>query len=45
MVSNNAVFAGGIEFAQRANMMLAGFVRPPAMTPYSGARRIRLSSE
>jgi FdhD protein len=40
MISNNAAFAGGIEFAIRANMTLAGFVRPPAMTIYTGAQRI-----
>jgi FdhD protein len=45
MVSNNAAFAGGIEFAERANMTLAGFVRPPRMTLYTGAHRIRFSSE
>ncbi|MFH0968512.1 MAG: formate dehydrogenase accessory sulfurtransferase FdhD, partial [Methanobacteriota archaeon] len=41
MVSNNAAFAGGIDFAQRANMTLAGFVRPPEMTIYTGINRIR----
>lgn len=41
MVSNNAAFAGGIEYARRANMTLAGFVRPPAMTIYTGTGRIR----
>ncbi|WP_440949332.1 formate dehydrogenase accessory sulfurtransferase FdhD [Methanosphaerula subterraneus] len=45
MVSNNAAFAGGIEFAAKANMTLAGFVRPPRMTLYTGAHRIRFSSE
>lgn len=45
MVSNNAAFAGGIEFAQKANMTLAGFVRPPSMTLYTGASRIRFSQE
>lgn len=44
MVSNNAAFAGGIAFAEQANMTLAGFVRPPAMTLYTGAHRIRFSS-
>ena len=41
MISNNAAFAGGIEFAQKTNMTLAGFVRPPNMTIYTGAHRIR----
>lgn len=45
MISNNAAFAGGIEFAKSANMTLAGFVRPPSMTIYAGAHRIRFSSE
>lgn len=45
MVSNNAAFAGGIEFAERTNMTLAGFVRPPRMTIYTGAHRILFSSE
>ncbi len=40
MVSNNAAFAGGIEFAKKVNMTLAGFVRPPNMTIYTGAHRI-----
>lgn len=40
MVSNNAAFAGGIEFAQKTNMTLAGFVRPPHMTIYTGSHRI-----
>lgn len=41
MISNNAAFAGGIEFANKANMTLAGFVRPPNMTVYTGAHRIQ----
>jgi FdhD protein len=45
MISNNAAFAGGIEFAEKANMTLAGFVRPPRMTIYTGAHRIRFASE
>ncbi|MDX8548786.1 formate dehydrogenase accessory sulfurtransferase FdhD [Methanospirillum sp. J.3.6.1-F.2.7.3] len=40
MVSNNAAFAGGIDFAKKANMTLAGFVRPPNMTIYTGGQRI-----
>lgn len=40
MVSNNAAFAGGIEFAKKVNMTLAGFVRPPKMTIYTGRQRI-----
>ena len=40
MVSNNAAFAGGIEFAKKVNMTLAGFVRPPKMTIYTGSQRI-----
>ena len=40
MVSNNAAFAGGIVFAEQAGMTLAGFVRPPRMTIYTGAHRI-----
>lgn len=40
MISNNAAFAGGIEFAKKVNMTLAGFVRPPNMTIYTGAHRI-----
>jgi len=43
MISNNAAFAGGIEFARKANMTLAGFVRPPDMTIYTGAERIDLT--
>ena len=42
VISNNAAFAGGIEFAKKTNMTLAGFVRPPNMTIYVGAHRIRL---
>ena len=45
VVSNNAAFAGGIEFAQKANMTLVGFVRPPSMTIYTGAHRIRFSAD
>lgn len=41
VISNNAAFAGGIEFAHKTNMTLAGFVRPPNMTIYTGAHRIR----
>lgn len=40
MISNNAAFAGGIEFAKIVNMTLAGFVRPPNMTIYTGYQRI-----
>jgi len=43
MVSNNAAFAGGIEFARKVNMTLAGFARPPNMTIYTGAGRILFS--
>lgn len=41
VISNNAAFAGGIEFAKKTNMTLAGFVRPPNMTVYTGAHRIQ----
>lgn len=41
VISNNAAFAGGIEFAKNTNMTLAGFVRPPKMTIYTGQHRIR----
>jgi len=41
VISNNAAFAGGIEFAIKTNMTLAGFVRPPNMTIYTGGHRIR----
>jgi FdhD protein len=41
VISNNAAFAGGIEYARKANMTLAGFVRPPNMTLYTGTHRIR----
>jgi len=44
VVSNNAAFAGGIEFAKKANMTLAGFVRPPSMTIYTCSHRIRFPS-
>ena len=43
VISNNAAFAGGIDYAKQANMTLAGFVRPPSMTIYTGAHRIRFS--
>ncbi len=43
VISNNAAFAGGIEFAKKTNMTLAGFVRPPKMTIYTGEHRIRAS--
>jgi len=33
-----------IEFAQKTNMTLAGFVRPPYMTIYTGSHRIRFES-
>nr|WP_319538119.1 formate dehydrogenase accessory sulfurtransferase FdhD [uncultured Methanospirillum sp.] len=45
VVSNNAAFAGGIEFAKKTNMTLAGFVRPPNMTIYAGGHRIRSASQ
>lgn len=41
VVSNNAAFAGGIEFARKAHMTLIGFARPPHMTIYTGSERIR----
>lgn len=44
VVSNNAAFAGGIEFAKKTNMTLAGFVRPPDMTIYTGAQRIQFKN-
>lgn len=40
VISNNAAFAGGIEFAKNTNMTIAGFVRPPKMTIYTGKHRI-----
>jgi FdhD protein len=40
VISNNAAFAGGIEFAKNTNMTIAGFVRPPKMTIYTGQHRI-----
>ncbi len=43
VISNNAAFAGGIAFARKAHMTLAGFVRPPCMTVYTGAERIFFS--
>jgi FdhD protein len=44
VISNNAAFAGGIEFAKNTNMTIAGFVRPPKMTIYTGQHRIRLTA-
>ena len=43
MISNNAAFTGGIEFARKVNMTLVGFVRPPNMTIYTGSHRISFS--
>lgn len=40
MVSNNAPFSSGIEFAERMNMTLIGFARPPKMSIYSHPERI-----
>jgi formate dehydrogenase accessory protein FdhD len=40
MVSNNAPFSSGIEFAEDMNMTLIGFARPPKMSIYSHPERI-----
>jgi FdhD protein len=40
MVSNNAPFSSGIEFAENMNMTLIGFARPPKMSIYSHPERI-----
>lgn len=45
IISHNAPFTGGITLAKRLNLTLAGFVRPPRMTIYTGAERIRLKKE
>ncbi len=42
IISHNAPFTEGINLAKRLNLTLAGFVRPPRMTIYTGAERIRL---
>jgi FdhD protein len=42
MVSNNAPFSSGIDLAERMNMTLAGFARPPKVSIYSHPERIRL---
>jgi FdhD protein len=41
VVSNNAPFASGIELAERMNMTLVGFARPPRMSIYTHPERIR----
>lgn len=43
IVSHNAPFIHGIELAQKGNVTLAGFVRPPKMNIYSAAHRIILN--
>ena len=40
MVSNNAPFSSGIELAERINMTLAGFARPPKVSIYCHPERI-----
>ena len=44
IVSHNAPFIHGIELAQKGNVTLAGFVRPPKMNIYSASHRIILES-
>lgn len=40
MVSNNAPFSSGIELAERVNMTIAGFARPPRASIYTHPERI-----
>ncbi|MDD1710140.1 MAG: formate dehydrogenase accessory sulfurtransferase FdhD [Methanoregulaceae archaeon] len=42
VVSNNAPFSSGISLAERMNMTLVGFARPPRMSIYTHPERIRL---
>lgn len=42
VVSNNAPFSSGISLANRMNMTLIGFARPPRMSIYTHPERIRL---
>ncbi len=44
LVSNNAPFVSGIEFAERMNMTLAGFARPPRVSIYTCPTRIHIPS-
>ncbi len=44
MISNTAPLSTGVELAQRLNMTLAGFARPPRMYVYSGSERIKEAS-
>jgi FdhD protein len=40
LVSNNAPFSSGIDFAEEVNMTLAGFARPPKVSIYTHPERI-----
>jgi len=42
VVSNNAPFSSGISLAERMNITLVGFARPPRMSIYTYPERIRL---
>ena len=42
VVSNNAPFSSGISLAERMNMTLVGFARPPRMSIYTHPERIRM---
>lgn len=42
VVSNNAPFSSGISLAERMNITLVGFARPPRMSIYTHPERIRL---
>jgi FdhD protein len=42
VVSNNAPFSSGITLAERMNITLVGFARPPRMSIYTHPERIRL---
>ncbi|HPX73476.1 MAG TPA: formate dehydrogenase accessory sulfurtransferase FdhD [Methanoregulaceae archaeon] len=42
VVSNNAPFSSGISLAERMNMTLVGFARPPRMSIYTHPERIDL---
>jgi len=42
VVSNNAPFSSGIALAERMNITLVGFARPPRMSIYTHPERIRL---
>ncbi|HWQ66461.1 MAG TPA: formate dehydrogenase accessory sulfurtransferase FdhD [Methanospirillum sp.] len=45
IISHNAPFIHGIELARKANVTLAGFVRPPRMNIYSAPHRIIIQRE